>query len=69
MAARKWTLEQRRRQAEAIRCWSPWEQATGPRTEQGKVAASRNGWKGGYRGTLRELARILSEHRRQFWRI
>ena len=63
MAARNWTPEQRQRQAEAIRRWSPWEQSTGPRTEQGKAAASRNGWKGGHREMLRELARALKVQR------
>jgi hypothetical protein len=64
MAARNWTPEQRRRQAEAIRRWSPWEQSTWPRTEQGKADASRNGWKGGHREILRGLSRALSEQRR-----
>jgi hypothetical protein len=31
-----WTLERRRRQAELIRCWRPWEQSTGPRSPEGK---------------------------------
>ncbi|MBI2783955.1 MAG: hypothetical protein HYX64_07760 [Gammaproteobacteria bacterium] len=41
--------------------WRPWEQSTGPRSEAGKAVASRNGWKGGERPMLRELARILRE--------
>ena len=68
MAARNWTAEQRQRQAEAIRRWSPWEQSTGPRTDEGKAAASRNGWKGGQREVLRELARALNEQRRELGR-
>ena len=63
MAARTWTPEQRQQQAEAIRHWSPWAQSTGPRTAEGKAAASRNGWKGGHRDMLRELARVLNEQR------
>jgi hypothetical protein len=63
MAARNWTPEQRQQQAEAIRRWSPWAHSTGPRTAEGKAAASRNGWKGGHREMLREMARTLREHR------
>ena len=64
MAARKWTLEQRQQQAERIRNWCPWAYSTGPRTAEGKAAASRNGWKGGSRKLLRELARLLESQRK-----
>ncbi|PRH81507.1 hypothetical protein C6N40_11865 [Arenimonas caeni] len=57
--ANGWTPERRARQAELIRRWRPWEQSTGPRSDAGKARASRNGWKGGVRPALRELARIL----------
>ena len=63
MAARKWTPEQRQQQAERIRDWRPWEHSTGPRTAEGKAAASRNGWKGGHREMLRELARAIGAQR------
>ena len=63
MAARNWTPEQRQQQAERIKTWQPWAQSTGPRTAEGKAAASRNGWKGGHREMLRELARMLNEQR------
>ena len=63
MAARNWTPEQRQQQAERIKAWQPWAQSTGPRTAEGKAAASRNGWKGGHREMLRELARRLNEQR------
>ena len=63
MAARNWTPEQRQQQAERIKTWQPWAQSTGPRTAEGKAAASRNGWKGGHREMLRELARRLNEQR------
>ena len=46
MAARNWTPEQRKQQAEKIRNWCPWEKSTGPRTDEGKAASSRNAWKG-----------------------
>lgn len=49
MAARKWTDEQRRQQAEKIRQWRPWEQATGPISAKGKAVSSQNGFKHGLR--------------------
>ena len=63
MAARNWTPEQRRQQAERIKTWQPWAQSTGPRTPEGKAAASGNAWRGGHRDMLRELARVLNEQR------
>ncbi|OWQ76592.1 hypothetical protein CEE56_02575 [Stenotrophomonas maltophilia] len=56
-----WTPERRRRQAQAIQKWRPWEQATGPRSVEGKAKAARNAWKGGERKTLRQLAAILRD--------
>lgn len=55
-----WTLERRAKQASLIRNWKPWAQSTGPRTAEGKAVASRNGFKGGHRAMLRELARDLN---------
>lgn len=55
-----WTPERRARQAALIRTWCPWEKSTGPRTAEGKARTSRNGFKGGHRTTLRELARALN---------
>ena len=55
-----WTLERRERQAELIRQWQPWKQSTGPRTPEGKVAASRNAWQGGHCAQLRELTKTLN---------
>ena len=63
MAARQWTLEQRQQQSARIRAWSPWLRSTGPRTAEGKALASRNGWNGGTRELLRDLARALREQR------
>lgn len=60
------TPEHRRQQAERIRAWSPWEKSTGPRTLEGKAAASRNAWKGGHRAMLRELSRALAARREAF---
>ncbi|MNE96308.1 hypothetical protein D3C80_1944900 [compost metagenome] len=58
-----WTPERRRQQAQAIRKWRPWEQATGPRSVEGKAKAARNSWKGGERKALRQLAAVLREVR------
>ena len=66
-----WTPERRARQAELIRQWRPWEKSTGPASAQGKALAARNAWKGGTRPQLRELAKILNEHRKEqqrWWR-
>ena len=41
-----WTPERRAKQAEAIRRWQPWNNSTGPRTEEGKSNSSRNADKG-----------------------
>ena len=67
--ANGWTPERRARQAELIRTWRPWDQATGPSTDEGKVASSRNAFKGGLREELRALTRALREHRAALKRI
>ena len=61
MRATGWTPERRQRQADLIRSWRPWERSTGPRSEAGKGASSRNAWKGGNRPAVRQLARLLRE--------
>lgn len=61
-----WTPERRARQAELIRQWQPWAKSTGPTSEEGKVVASRNAYKGGFRPQLRELAKALKEQ--EVWR-
>ncbi len=63
--ANNWTEERRKRQSEAIRRWKPWQQSTGPKTSEGKAAASQNAYKGGVRPFLRELARVLREQESQ----
>ena len=57
--ATTWTLERRERQAELIRSWKPWEQATGPRTPEGKAQVARNAWQGGSRSRLRQLSKEI----------
>ena len=50
-----WTLERRKRQAELIRQWQPWNHSTGAKTIEGKAKVSQNAYKGGYWKELREL--------------
>lgn len=57
----RWTEERRKRQAEAIRRWKPWERSTGPRSAEGKAIVSMNGLKHGGRSQAREaLARAVA---------
>lgn len=62
-----WTPERRARQAELIRSWRPWEQSTGPRTEQGKERSRNNRYRGAKRARVREMMRelrtVMAEHR------
>ncbi len=58
--ATRWTPERRARQAALIHTWKPWQQATGPRTPDGKAIASRNAYKGGQWLKLRELSRLVN---------
>lgn len=44
MPGRKWTDEQRARQAEVCRRVKPWKHSTGPRTFAGKRASASNGF-------------------------
>lgn len=50
MSKNGWTPERRKRQAEMIRSWKPWEQSTGPKTPEGKEACKLNAEKHGMRG-------------------
>lgn len=47
MAARQWTDEQRKAQAEKIRQHKIWLKSTGPTSEQGKKTVSQNALKTG----------------------
>lgn len=63
--ANGWTLERRRKQAELIKRWAPWEQSSGPRSTEGKATVSRNAWRGGHRQQLRELSKLVKAEVRQ----
>lgn len=47
--ARNWSPEERRKQAEAIRTWKPWEKSTGPVTAAGKRKMKENPLRHGLR--------------------
>ena len=59
-----WTLERRKRQAELIQTWRPWERSTGPRTSEGKRRSAMRGYKGAERPLLRALSRALKGQKR-----
>jgi hypothetical protein len=61
MAARKWTQEQRERQAKLIRTWQPWLSSTGPKTEEGKRLVAANAYRGAQRPKLRQLSKEVNE--------
>ncbi|RDE49568.1 MAG: hypothetical protein DVS81_15920 [Candidatus Accumulibacter meliphilus] len=55
------TPEHRALRAELIRRWKPWENSTGPKSDEGKARSAMRGFKGGDRAMLREVARVLRE--------
>lgn len=57
--ANGWTPERRAKQSAAIKRWQPWNNATGPRTLEGKAIAARNAYKGGHRQLFRQIAAML----------
>ena len=65
MAARTWTPEQRKRQAEAIRRWKPWRQSTGPKSAEGKARVSGNAYTGGEWAKLRQAIKELNQALRE----
>ena len=65
MAARKWTPEQRQRQAEAIRRSKIWLYSTGPTSEEGKARVAQNGYRGGDWLKFREAIKMLNQALRE----
>ena len=65
MSARTLTLEQRRRQSEAIKRWKPRAKSTGPKSPEGKGVVSGNAWSGGELAKLRSLIKKLNQVMRE----
>jgi len=71
--ANGWTPERRAKQAEAIKRWKPWEQSTGPKTDEGKAEAAQNATKHGLRSAewledqkrVKDLLRACRERLKQ----
>ena len=55
-----WTDERRKKQAEAIRRWSPWTRSTGPKSVTGKARVSRNADCGGQRQRWRAISPVVT---------
>ena len=62
--ANGWTPERKKRQADLIQGWKPWEKSTGPKSIEGKNIVSRNAWQGGVRQVMRGLSAELRQQRR-----
>ena len=63
---RKWTEEEKAKQAELIKQWKPWRKSTGPKTEHGKQCSSQNSRK--YSPFLSHLF-TLSRKRRKYQQL
>ncbi len=64
MSARKWTEEQKARQAALIHKWNPWEQSSGARTPEGKRISSRNAFRFTQRKALIYACWLLKESKK-----
>ena len=54
------TAEARLMASYRIHQWKPWEKSTGPKSDAGKAAVSKNGWKHGRRSAeWRELECVV----------
>ena len=59
-----WTEERRKAQAERCRKNKPWENATGPKTMEGKARASMNAFKTGKSQVFDDGREMLRQHKR-----
>ena len=60
---RRWTVEERLRQAQLIRNWQPWNKSTGAITAQGKARSSQNAYKHGLSRFKKEMQALLKQHK------
>lgn len=63
---RRWTQEEKDRQAALIRNWKPWDRSTGPSTVEGKNRSASNATKHGmrsaeWRGYRKQVNHLISE--------
>ena len=63
---RQWTEEERRKQAEAVKRWKPWEKSTGPKSRAGKDRAKMNALKHGNYALSRQALRLALQLNRDF---
>ena len=63
MAARQWTIEQRKQQSLKIKQWQPWQHSTGAKTIEGKAISSQNAFKSGFRQQLKDINQLLREQK------
>ena len=57
--AKKWSEHSRKRQSEAIQDHKPWEQSTGPKSDDGKERSSQNADKG--KTPLRVIQKMITK--------
>ena len=60
---RRWTPEERLKQAELIRNWQPWKQSTGAKTTEGKARSRPNAYKHGFSKLKKELRELLKQQK------
>lgn len=62
---RRWTAEERLRQAQLIRNWQPWSKSTGAITAEGKACSSQNSFKHGlYTESMKQLRAAIREQKK-----
>ena len=65
-----WTTEQRKRQADLIRKWKPWEKSTGPKSPEGKKRAVMRALKTGeHTKDVRNLRKLIGDQNRLLRRL
>lgn len=65
MAAKQWTEEQHKQQAEKIKQWQPWEKSTGATTIDGKARSSQHAYKQWTSRLMKQVRAALKQQREQ----